>query len=39
MPTPFEDPVLGRVAWDKVYGAWTWTFAVPLTDGYAFIRP
>src|SRR5690242_21456013 len=35
MPTPIEDPVLGRLTWDKVYGAWTWTFAVPLADGSA----
>ena len=35
MPTPIEDPVLGRLTWDKVYGEWTWTFAVPLADGSA----
>jgi len=35
VPTPIEDPVLGRLSWERVYGRWTWTFSVPLTDGNA----
>jgi hypothetical protein len=35
VPVIIEDPVLGRLTWEKVYGRWTWTFAVPLTSGNA----
>jgi hypothetical protein len=35
MPIPIEDPVLGRLTWEKVYERWTWAFAVPLADGSA----
>src|SRR5262249_40229271 len=35
VPIPLQDPVLGRLTWEKVYASWTWTFAVPLTDGHS----
>jgi hypothetical protein len=30
---PIEDPVLGRLTRDRLYGRWTWSFAVTLPDG------
>jgi hypothetical protein len=28
-----EDPVLGRLVWERVYERWCWTFPVSLDDG------